>query len=196
MSNKDIAIIEKQLTPTLKEVEELDVVDEKSEIEASELLSKLNLVGDAMKEKKAKVYDPAWATIVAIRAEWKPKETILENAIAAVRAKLSKYRTAAKAKADAEEAKIAARIAPGKGNLSIETGVKKIEEIDRPAAAVTTNAGMVKYKTVQKFEVIDMKLLPLEYHLPNEVAIRKMMLAGQKLEGVRYFEEQIPQNFR
>lgn len=196
MTDKSIAVIEKKLLPTLKEVESLVVTDEKSEREAATLLSKLNLVGDSMKEKKAEIYDPAWATVVAIRAAWKPREDMLANAITIVRAKMNKYRTDAKAKADEEAAKIAARVGEGKGKLKVETAVKQMEAIEQPTGAVATSAGVVKYKTVPKFEVVSLKELPIKYHLANEVEIRKAMLAGIKLEGVRYFEEQVPVNIR
>jgi hypothetical protein len=196
MTNKDIAVIEKKLLPTIKEIERLTVVDEKSEIEASEMLSQLNLIGDSMKEKKAKVYDPAWQTVVAIRAEWKPREDMLSNAIDLIRGKLKKYRTDAKAAADAEAAKIADRVGEGKGKFKVETAVRKIEEIEQPTGSVATDAGIVKYKTVTKFEVTDMKALPIEYHIADEVAIRKAMLSGIKLQGVRYFTEEVPLNYR
>lgn len=198
MTKKEVAVIEKQMTPVeIKErAETLAVTDEKSEIRAAEMLSQFNLVGDWMKKDKAKEYDPAWATVVAIRARWKPKEDILTAAISLVRSKMNKYRTDAKAKADAEAAKIAERVGEGKGKFKVDTAVRKIEEIDRPAGAVATEAGVVKYKTTQKFEVMDVTMLPIEYILPDEVAIRKAMLEGKKLPGVRYFEEQIPVNFR
>lgn len=198
MTKKEVAIIEKQMTPVeIKErAETLAVTDEKSEIRAAEMLSQFNLVGDWMKKDKAKEYDPAWKTVVAIRARWKPKEDILTAAITLVRSKMNKYRTDAKAKADAEAAKIADRVGEGKGKFKVDTAVRKIEEIDRPTGAVATEAGVVKYKTTQKFEVMDVTMLPIEYILPDEVAIRKAMLEGKKLPGVRYFEEQIPVNFR
>lgn len=196
MTNKEVAVIERKLNPIQEQIRDIEVIDEKSERQAAELLSKLNLVGDAMKEKKAKVYDPAWATVVAIRAEWKPKEEMLESAIKLIRRKMNDYRTEAKRIADEAAAKIAARVGEGKGKLKIDTAVRQIDEIDRPTGAVATTVGVVKYKTTPKFEVMDLTLVPIEYHLANEVAIRKAMLADQKLPGVRYFEEQVPLNFR
>ncbi len=196
MTSKDVQVIEKKLSPIMAAVEKLEVKDEKSENQATEMLSQLNAVGDAMADKKAKVYDPAWATVVAIRAEWKPKETILEGAIKLIRSKMTKYRTAVQAEADAEEARIAARVKEGKGNLSVESAVRQIEAIDKPVATVTTGAGVVKYKPVPCFEVMDVTLLPAEFILPNEVLIRKAMNEGKEISGVRYFIEQRPINTR
>lgn len=196
MTTKDIQVIEKKLSPIMAAVEKLEVVDAHSEHEATEMLSQLNVVGDAMKDKKAAVYDPAWATVVAIRAEWKPKETLLESAIKLVRAKMTAYRTRVQAEADAEAAKIAARVKEGRGNLSVESAVKRMEAIEKPVEVVTTSAGVVKYKDHPCMEVMDMALLPIEYHIADEVAIRKLMAAGLKLPGVRYWIEQRPINTR
>lgn len=196
MTNKDVAMIEKKLSPIEEQAKALEVIDEKTEHQAATLLSQLNLVGDAMKERKAAVYDPAWQTVVAIRAEWKPKETMLEAAITLVRGKMNKYRTAAKAAADAEAAKIASRIGDGKGKLKIATAVKQIEAIEQPTGAVATSVGIVKYDTIEKFEVMDVTMLPVEYLLANEVLIRSAMRKGVKIPGVRYYEEQVPKNFR
>lgn len=198
MTNKEVSVIEKKLHPIIEKANELVVKDEKSEKLATEMLSQLNLVGDKMKEQKAKVYEPAYATVVAIREEWKPRETLLSSAIAVIRGKMTKYRTDAKAAADAEAAKIAARVGEGKGKLKVDTAVRQIEEIERPTGNVATDAGVVKYKTVPKFnpDTINMRLLPAQYHLPDLVAIRKAMLAGEKLPGVEYFTEEQPSNFR
>lgn len=196
MTDKAVAVIEKKLMPVMKDIETLVVKDEKSEEKAGLMLSQLNLIGDKMKEAKAKVYDPAWATVVAIREEWKPKETLLKTAIDSVRAKMNKYRTEAKAIADAEAAKIEARIGEGKGKLKVDTAVRQIEQIDKPTGSVSTAAGVVKYKTTPNFEVMDMTMLPIKYHLSNDVEIRIQMKKGVKLPGVRYFTEEVPQNFR
>lgn len=196
MTTKDVQVIEKKLSPIIAAAEKLEVTDEKSENDATLMLSQLNAVGDAMAEKKAKVYDPAWATVVAIRAEWKPKETILETAIKMIRRKMIAYRTAAQELIDTKEAHIAARVKEGKGNLSAESAVKQMENIEKPTDVVTTGAGIVKYKPVKCFEVMDVTLVPIEYHLIDEVAIRKAMNEGKEVAGVRYFIEQRPVNTR
>lgn len=198
MTKKEIATIEKQMQPATIETlaDALIVTDEKSEQAGAELLSKFNLAADWVQNDKAKEYDPAWATVVAIRARWKPQEDALQKGIKTVRAKLNAYRTAAKAAADAAAAKIADRVGEGKGKLKIDTAARQIEDIEKPAAVVNTGMGSVKYRTMPKFKVVSLKDLPLEYHLADEVRIRKMMVAGMKLPGVEYWDEEVPQNYR
>lgn len=196
MTNKEVAVIEKKLTPVMRDAQDLEIVNERTMVEATTMLSTLNKIGDAMKIEKDKTLRPALDTVAAIRAFWEKPEGMYKNAIALIRGKMTTYQTAAKATADAEAAKLAARVGEGKGKLKVETAVRKMEEIEKPIGSVATDAGMVKFKTVKKFEVMDLSMVPLKYHVADEVAIRKAMLAGIELTGVRYFEEEIPLNFR
>ena len=45
-------------------------------------------------------------------------------------------------------------------------------------------------------ELENITLLPIEYHLPDMVAVRKVMKEGKKLPGIRYWTEQRPRNTR
>jgi hypothetical protein len=60
-------------------------------------------------------------------------------------------------------------------------------------AKTVTDEGSVSFREVKKFEVMDIVMLANaspDYVLPNEVKIRKAMLEGIELVGVRYFTEQ------
>jgi hypothetical protein len=71
-----------------------------------------------------------------------------------------------------------------------------MEEIERPAVTVSAASGAIKFVSVRVFEVMDLSLVPLDYHLANEVAIRKAMIAGIELPGVKYETIQRPSNYR
>ena len=186
--------IDKRINPMQSAAEELVIKDEADEIAANELLSNINKVGDALEADKQKIYAPAWAAVVAIREKYKPREDIIKNAVALVRRKMTEYRTEAKRIADEKAAKIAERVA--KGQLKVDTGVRKMDEINAPVGAVNSTAGSTRFKTVQCFEVETKEKLPMEYLMADEVAIRKAMDKGIKLPGVRYFTEERPSNFR
>lgn len=195
MSNKEIAILEKKMTPVTTSVLSLVVTDAETEHRGVELLSQLNKIGDVMKATKAKIYDPAWATVVAIREEWRPRESMLKEAIDAVRGKLTAYRT----EVEAKKAKILDRVGDGKGKLKLETAVNQVADLGADGA-VQTEKGTVKYKTVKKFEITDILQLSTWNRgaaiIPNEIVIREAMKRGLELPGVRYFEEQVPTNYR
>lgn len=194
--DNNLALIEKEVSPIVERAQALTIKDEKTMTGGAELLSTLNIRLDKIVAEKEKVTKPLNEALKNERARWKPFEIQLDEAIALIRRKMSAYQTEQKRLADEEEARIAARVKEGRGNLKPETAVRKMEEIERPAGAVTAASGMVKFNTVKVFEVMDLTLLPIEYHLANEVMIRKAMAAGIELPGVKYSTEQRPANYR
>ncbi len=196
VKSKEVSIVIKQSSPVIEEAKALKIDSPKKMEEAVEVLSKLNKFLDAVVAYKEKKTKPLNELLKVIRGETKPVETMLEEAIEIIRDGMSDYQTEAKRIADEEADKISARVGEGKGHLKMETAVKKMEEIETPDNKVVADTGSVKFKTVEQFEVIDIKLLPIEYHLADEVAIRKQMVAGNKLAGVRYFTKEVPVNTR
>lgn len=173
------------------------VIENKDQMEeATTILSTLNQTLDRLTTDKEKLTKPINELLKEIRGRYKPFEEKLETAIASVRRQMINYQTEQKRLAKIEEDKVIARIGEGKGKLKVETAIKKVQEIERPDSKVSTEAGSVKFKTVKKFEVTDVSKLPVEYLLPNEVAIRKAMTEGKEITGVRYFTEEVPVNSR
>ncbi len=192
----------KEVTLTVKEQEAIKVAESKA-IKTPEdmsaavnVLSTLNQTLDRLTEDKEKLTKPINELLKEIRGRYKPFELKLEEAIEKVRKAMITYQTEQKRIAKIEEDKIIARIGEGKGKLKVETAIRKMEEVDKPDQKVSTEAGLVKFKTVKKFEVEDVSKLPKEYILANEVAIRKAMTEGKEVSGVRYFTEEVPFNTR
>ena len=192
MSN--IAVYEKESVVAV--AAEIHIVSHTALAEAVETLSKLNQLYDRITAEKEKVTKPLNEALKAERGRWKPLETLYETAIATLRGKMTAYQTAMVAEQKKEEAKLIARVGEGKGKLRVETVVRKLAEAQQAPDKVSTDAGMVKFKTVQKFEVMNFAELPDNYKLANEVAIRESMKTGASIPGVRFFEEQTPINFR
>lgn len=198
--HKEIMVIEKKLSPIVVKARELSITDSASMAEGATLLSKFNTIADGITDDKEKLTKPLNAALKEVRERYKRIETPLQDAIALVRSKMTTYQTAATEIANAEEDKIAARIGDGKGKIKVETAVRKMGEIERPEASVATDAGLVKFRKVKKFEVMDVVLLCEAdrgaFVLPNDAEIRRAMNAGRELPGVRYFTEEVPANFR
>lgn len=191
-----VKVIDKNISLILPAAQKLEIVDAETMKEAVSVLSTINQWNDrvvAYKESKTK---PLNLALKIIRDETRPLETRLTEVIGQLRRKITTYQTEAKRVADEEAAKIAARVGEGKGKLKVETAVRQIDEVEKPDALVASDDGLVKFKTVKKFEVMDMTMLPIEYHLADETAIRKQMAAGIELKGVRYYNEEVPVNFR
>lgn len=192
----DIINYKRAVAPITTQADELVIMDRESMAEAVELLSQANKMKDFVTTEREKVTKPLNEALKAERARWKPLETDLENGIANIRSKMGKYQTEADRKAKEKEASIAARIGEGKGKLKIETAVAKLASIETPDQEVSTDSGSVKFRTVQKFEIIDITMVPSEYLLPNEPLIRQAIAKAVEIPGIRYFEEQIPVNYR
>lgn len=196
MSSNEIVIIEKKVNPLVERALSFVVKNPKQMKEATDLLSQMNSIGDKMEAEKRKVVDPLNLALKNERARWKPLESAYESGIAAVRKAMSAYQTAEKAKSDEKADAIAARVGAGKGKLKAETASAQIDELDKPEAIVATDKGVVKFRTVKKFEVLDISKLPVAYVVANEVAIKSAMRDGLELPGVRYYTEEEPINFR
>jgi hypothetical protein len=194
--NKQITVLEKKVNPLVSRAESFEIKNQRDMEEATKMLSEMNQIGDRIDAEKRKVLDPLNQAIKAERARWKPIETMYENGIQLLRQAMTKWQTEKTRIANEEAAKIAARVGSGKGKLKAETAIAQISEIDRPAATVATEVGAVKFRTVKKYEVVDIKKLPIEFHMPDDVAIKEAMRDGRELPGVRYYEEQVPVNFR
>lgn len=195
VENKEIAVIEKKVSPLVLKAEKHEITDAKSMGEAVTMLSEMKKTEKLIKDSKEKLTKPINEALKEIRKRYKPIEDMFEAGISALRRTMTDYQTAESLKAAEKKDAIAERVGDGKGKLKVETAVRQMEEVNTPANSVATDAGLVKFRKVKKFEVMDMTLLPMKYHLADEVAIRKAMNEGVQLEGVRYYEEQVPANF-
>lgn len=156
---------------------------------AVDYLSTYNSINDKLQEEKNKVMRPLLDAVQAERKRWKSVEDELEEKITTLRSLISKYQTEQKKLIEEKENKITARIGEGKGKIKIETAIAQIEK-NKIEEKIVTNSGSVKFRTIQKFEITNIELLPKEYLLPNETAIREAMKKDVKLPGVRYYEEE------
>lgn len=194
MSRKEetsISIIE-QLQPEIESISNIKIVDEQSLTKATEVLSQANKYAKQLEEDKQKITKPINDALKEIRARYKPLENKLEDIILNIRKSMTSYQTEQMRLQKIEEEKIANRVA--KGTLKAETGIRKLEELPQTADKISTQSGKISFKTVKKFEVIDITLIPHKYLIVNDTAIRDAMKAGIELPGCKYFEEQVPIN--
>jgi hypothetical protein len=193
---KDAKAIDKELVPLMKEAIGVTIKNPDNMKSATEVLSRLNQISDKVKKSKESRTKPLNETLKWVRSLFAPMEERLDSAIESIRSEMSRYQTEQKRIADAEAAKIALRIGEGKGKLSVETAIKKMENIEKPEQKVEADSGSVKFVTVKKFSIENISKIPYEFLLPNEVMIRKAMLEGKELPGVKYWEEQSVRNSR
>jgi hypothetical protein len=151
----------------------------------------------AHKEAKTK---PLNATLKAIRADYKPLEEQLKQAIASIRSSITTYAT--------NQAKIALQLEQSILNdkrTKLTTKVQQLAEIEQPQAKVSTEQGSVTLTTVKKYSISDpvhadhladlyrknilvLDLTALRAHMKNT--------GGVVPEGITVTEEQSLRNYR
>ena len=192
--DKRVVVFEKKVHPVISEVDALKIKDPETMKKGVEFLSLMNKHLDGVDEEEKKITDPAKLIIKNEQARWKPIRELLKPRIESLRKMIGAYQTKEDEKADKKREKIGEKVVEGK--MSLEKGIEKAGAIAGPEKTVSTEAGLVQFREDKKFEVMDITLLPMEYHLPDEVAIRKAMKDGKELPGVRYWKEKTPINKR
>jgi len=185
---KEIAAFIPAETPVINNTEDMKA--------ATESLSLLNKGLDKVKEWEKKEIGPLKDIIKTKEAEVKPYKVKLTAMVAAIRTAMSSYQTKKTAEANAEKEKLAARIGEGKGKLKLETAVTKIEAVATPDSKVSTDEGMVSFRTSHVVRVVDKTLIPLEFLTVDESAIKAAIKAGKTVPGAVLDEVQVPVNYR
>lgn len=161
---------------------------------AVSILSVLNKALDNLTSDREKITKPLNAALKEIRAKYKPFETKLENKIAEIRGEMTEFQTRQVAIQAKKEADLAEKVASGK--LSIEKAADKLNKLPEVQTNTVVDEGSVKFKPQKVFTIASLKDVPIEFHLPNLVAIRANMNEGKELPGVKYKIIQVPYNSR
>jgi len=191
-----IEIVNKESAPLIKEGQSFKITSPEDMSKSAELLSRCNRYLDSLTLEKEKVTKPLNEALKEVRGRYKPVETALTSTIAALRSEQSRYQTEQVRIQREAEAKIAARVKEGKGNLKIETAVKKLAEVDRPEVVVATESGALKFRTSQVLKVVDLAKIPKSYFDLNESRLTKDLKAGKTIPGAELEEVQTPVNYR
>lgn len=184
---KDVVALQSQVTTlVIKNVDDLT--------QASVLREMLKKKQKSIDEEKAKMLKPILEAEKVERARWKPQEDIIKSALLQLDSSMSAYQTEARKRELEAEKKIAEQM--DKGTIKPTTAIRKMGEIERSATKVTTSVGSTGFVTTPFCELEDIKLVPMEYHEVDMTKIRKLMLAGVKVKGIRYWTEERPRSGR
>ncbi len=196
MTDKTLSTIQKEVSPLLTEAKLLTITDTATMQTATTILSQLNKIADRIDLEKSKVLDPLNLARKNELARWKPITLQYDEAISIVRQSMSEYQTKESARAKSEQEAIASRIKTGKGNLSLETGLKKLEEVTKPDELIDTQEGSVTFRPIQHLNIINEALIPRLFLVPNESLILNTLKAGTPVAGCEITIIQTPYNKR
>lgn len=175
--SKQIAII-----PEVKQGLALTITDKKTMELASDMRSKAKKFLKQLTDDKEKVTKPLNEALKQERARFKPFEDQANMVIKHLDKEMTRYQTAEDEKAEAERAKIAARIGEGKGKLKVETALNKFEQIDTPDTVVGNTQFVTDYEVILPDDIMT---LPVEF-LKVEVRLadlKKALKDGVEVPG-------------
>lgn len=196
MSNEKVLVLQKKIVPIVREAEDLEIEVQDDMKGAVEILSQLNNFNDQITTEKEKVTKPLNEALKAERNRWKPIETMYADAIEGLREKMSVFQTRMEKERKAKEIAIASRIKSGKGNLSLEKGVEKIDALEKVEKEVATDVGLVQFREKKVLKITDPSLISMEYYMINEEKLLKALIEGKVVAGAEIDVKQIPVNYR
>jgi len=191
------AVIKTQVTKTVKAATELVVTNDAEMLEAGEIRKKIKTLGKEITSKKDEIVKPMKESMKKIVDLFKPFETDCEIADGIISKKMLAYqsivdanRRAAEKKAQDDLEKANAQLA--EGTITEAQAVKvfnKVETKLEKAPEVITKSESFHTRTVKKARITDPNLIPKEYWVIDEVAVRKAVLAGIVVPGAEIYEE-------
>jgi len=196
MEKKEVAVLEKKVMPLIEAASTYTISTQNDMTHATILLSELGTYYDNVVSAREKVTKPLNAALAAARDMFNPIEKPAKAAIDALRGRISDYQTAETRRVQEEEAKLAERVKEGRGNLTLETAVRKATEIDKPETLINTESGSLKFRTGQKLKITDEKLIPRKFLLIDEKSLFEALKEGQMIPGAEIEKIQIPINSR
>lgn len=186
--------IQKNVKPILSKGQSIKITDEPSLREANEILSLANTKLKEITALRKEDCAPYKQKINDIEVVYEPAEDALSALIKDIRGQMSAYQTEQLRIQQAEEEKIAAKAA--KGTIRLDTAVRKMDEVEKPVAKVVGAAGSLRFRADKKLKIVNEKLIPRPFLVPNEALILEHLKAGTPVPGCEIEIVQIPINTR
>ena len=156
---------------------------------AVDQLGKVKTFLKSVQEKKKEVMESINFLLLPLQTMEKRAKEIEKD----IKDKMSAWQTAQEAKAEKKLEQIEARVEAG--TLSFDKAVAKMEDLE-PETKVSTEDFSLKFRITKTVEIVDEKLIPREYLVPDMVLIRREVLAGKEIAGVRIVEVKTPVSTR
>jgi len=193
--NQIVEVVTKSTVPIIERGNAIVIDSPGALIEGTEILSQINKAMDQVKAEKEKVLGPLRELANREKARWEPLETLFKPVIDRIRTQMSAYQTAALKKKAEEDAKIASRVKEGKGNLKVETAIRKMTE-NAVDEKVETQVGGLSFRESKQLKIVDEKKVPDEYWIIDEKKLLAALKEGTVVPGAEIEIVQVPINKR
>lgn len=189
IETKEVSVVKQQATKALTAAQELAIASQEDMVKATDILSKIKTVGKMIKERKEAITRPLMESLNSVRDLFRPIESNHVEAEKIIKTKMLAWQDAEDKRAEAERAKVAARVE--KGTMKPETAVEKMEQIQDAPVTTKGKVGTVSTKIIKKYRVTDESKLPREFLTPDMGKITEALKAGQAVPGAEMYEEKV-----
>jgi hypothetical protein len=183
---KEVEVYRSQLSDLEIKANELSITSPEENAIAIEFKARIDKTGKEIKAKKEAITKPINASLRMIRELFAPLEDMFNNADTIVGGKLLAYKKKVDDEIKKEEERLAARLE--KGTMKQETVEKKMAELPKTQKTVDTSVGRVQFRKVKRVRITDLKLIPKQYWIIDEVKLRKDVLDGVQVPGAEVYE--------
>ncbi len=167
-----LASIEKESKPLTRKVSDLEITDQESFEVAGSIIKQLKDKVKLAKLKEGEITDPIKQALTKVQELFKPfyaSVALIENT---TKERMLAYKDAQDKKQTLLDEKVES------GKLKLGTYAKKSEELSTKNAFSST-------RKVKTLVITASHLIPREYLVPDEAAIKASLLAGKKVAGCK-----------
>lgn len=187
-TKKEISIVKGQATKVVNAVAEMVIQNDEQYSFAATKRIDLNEARKEIEKTKRKILDPLNEARNEVMSLFKPVEVQVTGALNTLDGKLRAYDQVKAAAARAKEEELRAEIASGEKDVA--EAVSEISEVQsKPEVHSAKSGKKLVERRIPKLNVFDATLIPREYLVVDNVAVRAALLAGKSVPGARMDEE-------
>lgn len=184
IQEKDIEVVKTQVSKALQAAEAVEVDSDEQMIEAGEIRKRIKTVGEMIDEQKKSATDPLNKSLKVIRGWFKPIEDDYEQAKNIISKKMLAYQDMMFQEQERVREENEAKIKAREQEPEMKIKMTAVPQVVQKSEDFHT-------RTVKKFRVVDIAIVPREFMVVDEVAVRKQMMAGIPVCGIEYYSENI-----
>ena len=167
-------------------VADMTITDNTTLTQGAELRTNIKRIEKAITAEKEKMTRPLLDALEVERARWRPAEAKVKEALATIDKKILAYNDAIEAERKRKEAQIAARVE--RGTMKAETAVAKLDQLVEAPTNIATENGSISYRVDKVVAITNKALIPQQFLIVDEVAVKRALLAGATVPGAELQE--------
>lgn len=184
-TSKEIAPVKAKVNQALVAVRGLVIKSPEDFEQAVELGGKIKMVSKAVTQRKEAITKPLNEALKSARDLFRPLENDLSSAETELKSKMLNFKEEERKALAETQAKAEARVE--KGTMKPETALRKVQDASENVTdkTVKTSSGAKATESFRtEYVVVDKSQVPLEFLVPDMVAIRQAFKDGNAVAGV------------